>query len=178
MTPTPRIPPGKAPVGQIDFAPVLGSIPSEITPDNSFVEVLLLGPGAGTRALFAQVFENSNWRLENVSSVPTAVSKLRQNPMAVVIYEDSDAPRPSSIPGWLELLAETRTLDHPPKVIVASRQADDRLWADVLHQGGYDVLPMPLECSEVLRTVSMAWLEWRREGEARPVRAMAMGAAR
>jgi len=98
--------------------------------------------------------------------------------MAVVIYEDSNQTRPGTIPAWLELLSETRNLEFPPKVIVASRQADDRLWADVLHQGGYDVLPMPLQASEVLRTVSMAWLEWRRECETAHPRAMAVGAAR
>jgi DNA-binding NtrC family response regulator len=142
------------------------------------VEVLLLGSGAGTRALFTQVFEKSNWRLETVASVSTAVNKLRHNPMAVVIYEESNQSRPGTVPAWLELLSETRNLEHPPKVIVASRQADDRLWADVLHQGGYDVLPMPLESSEVLRTVSMAWLEWRRECEIVHPRAMAVGAGR
>jgi len=143
------------------------------TSDTPAVEVLLIGSSNGTRALFHQVFERSNWRLEGAGSVSEALTKLRNNPQAVVIYEDSiDGPHDV----WLDLLSETRNFDHPPKVIVASRRADDRLWAEVLHQGGYDVMPMPLEAPEVLRTVSMAWLEWRREQEV-PHRVLA-GAAR
>jgi hypothetical protein len=99
--------------------------------------------------------------------------------MAVVIHGDAGEPgrAPEGDPqeAWVELLTATRHLEHPPKVIVASRQADDRLWAEVLHLGGYDVLPLPLEVQEVMRTVGMAWLEWKRE-IALPVRAMAAAA--
>jgi DNA-binding NtrC family response regulator len=139
------------------------------------VEVLLVSQARNTRALFTQTFENSNWRLESASTAAEAMLRLRECPMAVVIYEDNE-PNPTQEP-WLYLLEQSRKLAHPPKVIVASRQADDRMWAEVLHQGGYDVLPVPLEAGEVVRTVSMAWLEWRHELEpAHACRAMAVGA--
>jgi len=142
--------------------------------------VLLVAASSGTRALFAQAFESSNWRLEAHGSASEAVRRLRESPMAVVIYEESTAPvpiSPSFDPDarepWLDLLEQTRNLPYPPKVIVASRRADDRMWAEVLHQGGYDVLPLPLESDEVVRTVSLAWLEWRHERETAPVCTMA-----
>jgi len=33
----------------------------------------------------------------------------------------------------------------------------------VLNLGGYDVLPKPLEASEVTRVVSLAWMHWRQK---------------
>ena len=163
--PAAKIPPGRA-AGQVPF--------------HQTVEVLLVAPAGNTRALFTQTFESSNWRLESAATPAEALLRLRDRPMAVLIYEDREPPRAGvETEPWLVLLQETRNLVHPPKVIIASRQADDRMWAEVLHQGGYDVLPLPLESGEVIRTVSMAWLEWRHEYEAEPAgvpRAMAMGA--
>jgi DNA-binding NtrC family response regulator len=145
------------------------------------VEVLLIACGS-TQAQFAKALGNSNWRLESAASPDEAMGRLRESPKAVVICEDpaqetalarADTEAAGTPTGpWLDLLSEARRLKHPPKVIVASREAGDRLWAEVLHQGGYDVLPLPLEAPEVLRLVSTAWLEWRREEEV-PLRAMA-----
>ena len=42
-------------------------------------------------------------------------------------------------------------------MIVTSRLADDRLWAEVLNLGGYDVLAKPFDASEVARVVGTAW---------------------
>jgi hypothetical protein len=39
----------------------------------------------------------------------------------------------------------------PPELIVASRAADDSLWAEVVTFGGYDVLPQPFERDELKR---------------------------
>jgi DNA-binding NtrC family response regulator len=158
-----RIPPGKA-------------------EPNPSVEVLLVAAAGNTRALFNQTFENTNWHLESAVTPAEALLRLRERPMAIVIYEDSTpadmAPREVESEPWLQLIEQTRNLAQPPKVIVASRQADDRMWAEVLHQGGYDVLPLPLEPGEVVRTVSMAWLEWRHEQESAPaLRAMAAAAS-
>jgi hypothetical protein len=42
---------------------------------------------------------------------------------------------------------------------VASRLADDKLWVDVLNLGGSDVLALPFDHDEVIRSVSLAWRE-------------------
>jgi len=39
---------------------------------------------------------------------------------------------------------------------VADRLADDRLWAEVLNLGAYDLLIKPFDTQEVLRTVGLA----------------------
>lgn len=44
----------------------------------------------------------------------------------------------------------------PPLLIVASRNADERLWSQVLHAGGYDVLVKPFRPEEVVWAIHCA----------------------
>jgi DNA-binding response OmpR family regulator len=61
---------------------------------------------------------------------------------------------------WYDLLECALKLDRPPLLLVMSKQADERLWSEVLNLGGYDVLLKPFDRSEVTRVVSMAWRQW------------------
>jgi DNA-binding response OmpR family regulator len=65
---------------------------------------------------------------------------------------------------WRSVLADLQNRHDPPSLIVSSRLADERLWAEVLNLGGYDVLMQPFDRSEVLRVTAMAGLSWRRKG--------------
>ena len=52
-----------------------------------------------------------------------------------------------------------RALQHLPvplPLVVTARLADEYLWAEVLHEGGYDVLAQPFAQEEVLRVISAA----------------------
>jgi len=53
----------------------------------------------------------------------------------------------------------------PAFLIVASRLADNRIWAEVLNEGGHDVLAKPFHTPEVLQSITSACL-WRRVHEA------------
>jgi DNA-binding response OmpR family regulator len=64
---------------------------------------------------------------------------------------DSDLPDGS----WRDFLASAEGAETPP-LIVTSRLADERLWAEVLNLGGYDLLAKPFEKSEVIRAIDMA----------------------
>ena len=57
---------------------------------------------------------------------------------------------------WQDLLGDLQSLSRPPMLIVCSLLADDRLWAEVLNIGGYDVLMKPFQAIEVARVVRMA----------------------
>ena len=50
-----------------------------------------------------------------------------------------------------------------PNMIVTSRLADERLWAEVLNVGGYDLLVAPYDRDEVVRIAAQAWLDWERK---------------
>ena len=47
-----------------------------------------------------------------------------------------------------------------PSLIVTSRLADERLWAEALNLGAYDVLAKPFDSTEAMRVVGAAWRAW------------------
>ncbi len=62
---------------------------------------------------------------------------------------------------WREVLAQFSE-DHAfakPKFILISRLADERLWAEVLNLGAYDLLPKPLVADELVWVVRSALSE-------------------
>jgi DNA-binding NtrC family response regulator len=65
---------------------------------------------------------------------------------------------------WRDLLADIRVEPEAPPMIVSSRLADDRLWAEVLNLGEYDLLMKPFIALEVSRIVRMAGYRGRKAG--------------
>ena len=97
-----------------------------------------------------------NWQLNACPTLASALTALGKAGVPVVVCE-SDL-RPGT---WKEVLEELRTLPDPPLLIVTSRFADERLWAEALNLGAYDVLAQPFDGMEVARIVGMAWLRWK-----------------
>lgn len=128
------------------------------------VRVLAISPFAGDHVFLRHTFSHSKWRLRGVGSLREAREFLRHDSSYVVICE-KDLPDCT----WQEILEELAALKHPPPLIVTSRLADERLWAEVLNLGGYDVLMKPFDPLEVVRVVSLAWRHlksnWERAGQ-------------
>jgi DNA-binding response OmpR family regulator len=57
---------------------------------------------------------------------------------------------------WRDVFDDLQDAPRPPMLIVCSLLADDRLWAEVLNIGGFDVLMKPFYSNEVTRVVHMA----------------------
>jgi len=74
---------------------------------------------------------------------------LRTREASVVLCEAEDH-------SWKNVLDKLAEKDGPPRLIVMSRLADERLWAEVLNLGGYDVLAKPLDSEELRRVVATA----------------------
>jgi DNA-binding NarL/FixJ family response regulator len=45
-------------------------------------------------------------------------------------------------------------------IMLVSRVVDERLWNEVVRNGGYEVLPTPVQEDEVCRAVRLAWSYW------------------
>jgi len=72
---------------------------------------------------------------------------------------------------WKLLLAGLDRIDVRPSLIVSSRLADDRLWAEVLNLGAFDLLlGAPFEPEEVLRVTESAWCAQNSAARRRAVR--------
>ena len=60
------------------------------------------------------------------------------------------------------VLDQVTILPDPPSFIVTSRLADERLWAEALNLGAYDVLAKPFHHTEAVRVFNGAWRAWGR----------------
>jgi DNA-binding response OmpR family regulator len=116
---------------------------------------LLVSPLEEDHTSLSQTFGTHGWRLHAVSNLEDGVRFLERNRIPVVIAERD--LRPGS---WKDLQAELPRSVELPLLIVTSRFADDRLWAEVLNMGGYDVLIKPFDQMELYRVLSLAWHNW------------------
>ncbi len=110
------------------------------------------------------IFRRCRWTLRSSPDVASAMSTLRRKLLPLVLCDGEN---------WKEMLERLRDLPQPPLLIVTSRVADERLWAEALNLGAYDVLPKPFDLNEVVRVLSLAWLHCQNH----PVRASASSKA-
>jgi DNA-binding NtrC family response regulator len=131
------------------------------------VHVIAVSTFESDHVVLAHIFGHTAWKLDSARSLREASLQLF-------------APRVTAAPpvilcdetlydgNWKDLLVLTQELAHPHNFIVTSSQADDRLWAEVLNLGAYDVLQKPFRSQEVFRTIGLAWAD-RRKSFARSV---------
>jgi FixJ family two-component response regulator len=103
-------------------------------------------------AWFEVVLRETGWQFHCVHSVADAVAFIRRQ-RTVVVVSEPDLPGGS----WKQLLSQLVEEGHPSALVVFSHLADERLWSEVLHLGGYDVLPKPFDKGDVSRTLALAW---------------------
>ena len=84
-----------------------------------------------------------------------ALALLQQHDIAVVFCERE------LLPGtYIDLLEHIIAKPNAPSLIVASRLADESLWAEAVTLGAWDVLAKPFDRSDVLRSVKSGWQRW------------------
>jgi len=132
-----------------------------------FVSALLVGEYENDRMLVHDVFRRAGWRLFEARDRRHALECLDRHAVQVVLAE-SETPRWN----WKRILGELRQRTHPPQLIVASRTADDSLWAEVLNIGGFDVLARPFRADEVERVIASARRHYDRPVHGRPIAAV------
>ena len=114
--------------------------------------VLLISPVEQDHEILRDLFAEQNWTLFSTHSCGSASRLLRQEDVPVVMTE-RDLP----LGDWRDVLEIMQFLPHRPLVIVMSLHADERLWADALNRGAYDVLTKPLDRTEIVRVLNLAW---------------------
>lgn len=123
---------------------------------SSTVHVLAVSPNETDLKILSRILDHSAWLFESAPSIRDAQRTLIANQAHVVVCDkrlpDGD---------WKDLLELACSLPNPPQVIVASKDADDRLWAEVLKRGAWDVLVKPFHPQEVYQSVHLAWRHWQ-----------------
>jgi DNA-binding response OmpR family regulator len=133
----------------------------EIT--NGIVPVLSISPMDEDHFFLQNIFSSlhstpdrsRSFTVNSCATLASGLAALRQRQFEVVVCE-RDLP-PGS---WKDVLEQVTILPDPPSLIVTSRVADARLWAEALNLGAFDVLAKPFDSAEAMRVVRAAWRAW------------------
>lgn len=125
---------------------------------NGTLTVLSVSPIEEDHRSLRAIIGHSNWNYFKADSLPPALAFLQQHEISVILCE-----RDLGLRTWVDILANIKHLTHPPSLIVTSRLADERLWAEALNLGVWDVLAKPFARSEVLRSVAQAGVHWHNQ---------------
>ena len=125
--------------------------------------VLFVSPNDEDHRALIHILRPAGWSLDSAFSWVEAIKSLEAEPTPVVIVE-RDLPDGN----WKTLHNRLIQMPLPPKMIVTCRLADERLWAEVLNLGGFDVLAQPFHVREVLRSVNSACSHWDEEWRKAP----------
>lgn len=135
--------------------------------------VLSISPSQDDHAHITNLLIDPLWIVHQAACLPTSLFLLRSHPVGVVVCE-----RELSRETWVDVLDTIRLLRDAPPLIVASRLADERLWAEALNLGAYDVLAKPFDPQELNRSLNLAFLHWRHRHDAAPALEKVMRMAR
>jgi len=116
------------------------------------VTVLSVNPLEDDHASLQAIIGHSTWMMFKADCHSAALAVLRQHDISVVLCERDLKPGK-----WTDLLDHIHNLPYRPSLIVTSRLADERLWAEALNMGAWDVLAKPFDRTDVLRSVKAAW---------------------
>jgi len=129
------------------------------------ISSLAVSPCAEYLSFLESRFEEANWNLYKANTYQAALDELTGRRVPVVLCE---CQLPDG--NWKDLLSQLGPMPERPRLIVFSRNADERLWAEVLNMGGFDLLAVPFREDELLFTIGSAWLDWELEQEWRRFR--------
>ncbi len=115
------------------------------------ITVLAVGPDGADKQSLRELLASEACEFRTAASCDEALQQISEDPPTIVACEQ-ELPDGT----WRDLFSLINKLHDRPPLIVMSRQADERLWAEVLNIGGYDVLAKPLERKEVSRVMEMA----------------------
>lgn len=134
-------------------------MPSHLSSNTSradVITILSVSPYEEDHASLQGIFGHSRWTVLPAPNLAIGRALLQCGVSVVVCERDLVTGT------WVDLLNHVETVPRPPALIVTSRLADDRLWAEALNLGAYDVLAKPFDRTELLRSVRLAWEHWRR----------------
>lgn len=140
-------------------------------PDPYPVSALLVGEYGPDRLLLHDVFRAHGWRLLEARDRRRAMRLLACHPVQVVIAREGERAWT-----WQRVLRDLRALRQQTQLVVAAPSADDRLWAEVLNCGGFDILIQPFVREEAERVIAAARRKCGAQSE-RALPAATLGAA-
>jgi len=129
-------------------------------PGPNTVSSLAISPFTQDLAFLEQKFRDADWKLYIAHTYREALIQLSYVRVPIVICE---CQLPDG--NWKDVLSQLAPMLDRPRLIVVSRNADERLWTEVLDQGAFDLLATPFGEAELVSAIGWAWLDWIGEQE-------------
>ena len=129
--------------------------PAEIRTRSRTIPVLSVSPVQDDHDELERLLSRPQWNVYKATGLSAAMVLLRRTRVALVVCARDLLPG-----SWKDMMDHLVLLPEPPYLIVTSRHADERLWAEALNLGAYDVAK-PFDATEVLRVNSLAWQHWQ-----------------
>lgn len=108
------------------------------------MRILSVSPDSQDHAALSRAIDGMPWHIAGAATCRQAIAQIARKHISVVFCEHALADGT-----WRDILNHLAGKPEAPVLIVTSRLADDRLWAEVLNLGGYDVLAKPFSEQEV-----------------------------
>ena len=137
-----------------------------IPPTNPHLGILSVSTAVEDHTVVRQSVSGISCSLQTAGDCRTALAQLGDGRIAVVVCE-RDLPDGT----WRDILEHLGSAPGRPLLIVTSRLADERLWAEVLNLGGYDVLAKPFNAEEARHVLLTACLGRRHRAYVQPAAA-------
>jgi len=120
-------------------------------PKASPTRMLSISPIAEDYDVLSSILEDPSRLLFRASTCRDATARLGRTRISLILCE-------YSLPDgtWKDMLDHVTGAGVEAPIIVTSRLADERLWAEVINLGGYDVLAKPFSEREVLHAITCA----------------------
>jgi DNA-binding NtrC family response regulator len=114
--------------------------------------LVFAGP-KGRATTLRKIVEQAGWHLQSASDWRRALDLAEHVHASVFVYDRDANPE-----DWTEALDQIVESGGGPAFLMASRLADEQMWAELLVRRGYDLLMTPFDRAEVLRAIESAHL--------------------
>ena len=121
--------------------------------------LVLVSPYVADHNSLQWILDPLIWRFHGFFTVRDCLDFVRNRDDVAVVICNKRLPDGD----WSELMEKLASVRIQPVFIVSARLADERLWAEVLNWGAFDVLTAtPFDREEVIRVTESAWIAWNR----------------
>jgi len=115
------------------------------------ITLLAIDPNQEDFHSLLRILGTDGWNIRGASSLREATTLMNESLPDLILCE-----KDLSDGTWKDVFREAERLRRHTRFVVVSRHADERLWAEVLNLGAFDMILKPFDSTEILRMARWA----------------------
>jgi DNA-binding response OmpR family regulator len=118
--------------------------------------VLHLSPWQEERDLLSKIVVDTKWKIVHAATLREASAVMRTMVTPVLVTE-------TALPDgtWPDIVREASRYTPSPRLVATYRFSESDRVDYLLASGAYDVVAKPFDLSEVIQSISFAWMRWK-----------------